>query len=80
MAEVQTEMDNGTDPADPRVQELARRWMGLVAEFTGGDPGITASVKAMWRNEPVIHGIDTAPARAMGAYIDKALAAWRTLE
>ena len=75
MAEVQAEMDRGTDPSDPRVRELARRWMGLVEEFTGGNPGIAASVKRMWETEDQIHGIDTAPVRAMGEYINRALAA-----
>jgi MerR family transcriptional regulator, thiopeptide resistance regulator len=75
MAEVQAEMDAGTDPASERVQELARRWMALVQEFTGGDPGITESLKKMWQQEPQIHGMDTGPVRAMGEYINKALAA-----
>jgi DNA-binding transcriptional MerR regulator len=74
-AEVQAEMDRGTDPTSPRVQELARRWMALVREFTGGDPGLAKSVKAMWEQEPVIHGMETAPVRAMMEYINKALAA-----
>jgi DNA-binding transcriptional MerR regulator len=75
MEEVRAEMDRGTDPADPHVQELARRWMGLVHEFTGGDPGITQSVKRMWQEETEIHGMETAPMRDMGAYIQRALEA-----
>ncbi len=31
----------GEDPGSPAVQELARRWMELVNEFTQGDPEIT---------------------------------------
>jgi DNA-binding transcriptional MerR regulator len=77
MAEVQAEMEKGTDPSDPRVQELARRWMGLVREFTGGDPGIARSVKSMWEQEDNIHGIDTGPVRAMGEYVNRALATSR---
>jgi hypothetical protein len=54
--------------------------MGLVQEFTGGDPGIAQSVRRMWQEEPVIHGIETAPVRAMGAYIEKALATSKPAE
>jgi DNA-binding transcriptional MerR regulator len=75
MEEVKAEMEKGTDPADPRVQALAQRWMGLVGEFTGGDPGIENSVKNLWQQEQHIHGIDTGPVRQMMDYIQKALAA-----
>jgi DNA-binding transcriptional MerR regulator len=73
MAEVQAAMDAGVPPTDPKVQALAQRWMGLVQEFTGGDPGIGASLKALWQNETNIHGIDTGPARKMMEYIQQAL-------
>src|SRR5918998_940393 len=36
MEQVRAEMEAGTDPANERVQALARRWMGLVRAFTGG--------------------------------------------
>lgn len=52
IAEVRGEMEKGTDPGDPRVQELARRWMALVKEFTGGNPGIEKSVGTMYQQEP----------------------------
>ena len=74
MAAVQAEMDKGTDPKAPEVQALARRWMEKVADFTGGDPGITASVSKMWNQESSIHGIDTGPVREMMTYIQRALA------
>jgi DNA-binding transcriptional MerR regulator len=51
IAEVKAEMEKGTDPASERVQELARRWKGLVEEFTGGDIQIAASVGRMYQNE-----------------------------
>jgi MerR family transcriptional regulator, thiopeptide resistance regulator len=38
----------GEDPAGPKVQALAARWMALVAAFTGGDPEITAGVGRAW--------------------------------
>ncbi len=75
MAQVQTEMDQGTDPTAPRVQELARRWMGLVRGFTGGNPEIANSLRTAWQEETTIHGIDTAHQRAMMAYISQALPA-----
>jgi DNA-binding transcriptional MerR regulator len=59
-AAVQAEIDAGTDPADPKAQELARRWFGLVNEFTGGDPSIFHSLRNMYQNEARIHGMDVA--------------------
>jgi MerR family transcriptional regulator, thiopeptide resistance regulator len=75
MEEVRAEMEAGTDPSDERVQALAARWMGLVAEFTGGDPGIERSLNNMWSQEENIHGIDTAETRELGEYVSRALAA-----
>jgi len=72
--EVRAEMDKGTDPSDPRVRELARRWMGLVREFTGGNPEIAKSVRNVWEQEESVHGMATAPMREMMAYVTKALA------
>jgi DNA-binding transcriptional MerR regulator len=75
MAKVQAEMDKGTDPADERVQALARRWKELVEEFTGGDPGITKSVGRMWQEETTIQGMDTGNMRGLMGYVQKAWAA-----
>jgi MerR family transcriptional regulator, thiopeptide resistance regulator len=50
---VEAERQRGTDPADPRVQELARRWTDLIEQFTGGDPGIRASLGRMYEEEGV---------------------------
>ncbi len=52
IAEVRAEMDAGTDVNSPRVQALAKRWKGLVEEFSGGDRGIETSVATMYRSEP----------------------------
>jgi DNA-binding transcriptional MerR regulator len=51
MQEVRAEMARGTDPKDPRVQALAKQWRDLIHEFTGGDPGIEASLKNLYRGE-----------------------------
>lgn len=75
MAQVQAEMDRGTDPADERVQQLARRWKGLVQEFTGGNPGITQSLGQMYKEETTVAGMDTAPMRRMMEYVGKAMEA-----
>ena len=52
IADVRAEMQKGTDPKDPRMQALAKRWMELVHEFTGGDPGVTQSLKNLYAGEP----------------------------
>jgi DNA-binding transcriptional MerR regulator len=75
MEQVQAEMDRGTDPADERVQQLARRWMGLVQEFTGGNPGITQSLGRVYQEETTVAGMDTAHMRRMMEYVGKAMAA-----
>jgi MerR family transcriptional regulator, thiopeptide resistance regulator len=74
MEQVRAEMEAGTDPSSERVQALARRWMELVREFTGGDPGIERSVDNMWQQEENIHGIDTGEMREMMAYVSRATA------
>jgi DNA-binding transcriptional MerR regulator len=75
IAKVQAEMDRGTDPADERVQQLARRWMELVREFTGGNPGIEKSMGNMWKEETNVHGFDTANMRKLMGYVGQAMAA-----
>jgi DNA-binding transcriptional MerR regulator len=59
-ATLRRELDAGTDPADPRLRPLAERGRELVTMFTGGDPGITVALKAMWEKEDpeqVSHGM-----------------------
>jgi MerR family transcriptional regulator, thiopeptide resistance regulator len=53
MAEVEAARSEDADPASERVQELARRWKGLVAQFTGGDAGIQRSLRRMYETEGV---------------------------
>ena len=49
MAEVETAL--GEDPAGPRVQALAARWIGLVEEFTRGDPEVAAGVRRLYADQ-----------------------------
>ncbi|WP_422931500.1 TipAS antibiotic-recognition domain-containing protein [Singulisphaera sp. PoT] len=77
IAEVRAEKEKGTDPADPRVQALAKRWFSLVEEFTGGDPGIRQSLTKLWKeqgdNLAAQHGSQSDP-RDVGDYIGQAKA------
>ena len=78
IALVRAEMEQGTDPAAPQVQALAKRWMDLVNQFTGGDPGVEQSVKQLWQeqgaNLVAQHGSEYDP-RPVSEYIGKAIAA-----
>ena len=73
---VREAMANGTDPADPKIQELARRWKGLVEEFTGGNHGIAQAVQTMYKEEgprlEARHG--NVPDAPMFEYMSKAFA------
>ena len=71
-------MEDGIDPAAPEVGILCGRYDALIGEFTGGDPGIMASLTEMYRQEggPEVmarHGMDM-PA-GLWAYIGRAKAA-----
>lgn len=50
-ATLREEMDKGTDPADPRLKPVGERSAELIQMFTGGDPGIQASLKRMYETE-----------------------------
>ena len=50
-ATLKQEMDDGTDPADPRLRPIGDRSRELIEMFTGGDPGIQASLKRMYETE-----------------------------
>ncbi|EYB68247.1 hypothetical protein DEIPH_ctg025orf0094 [Deinococcus phoenicis] len=67
MAEVLREMAAGTPASDPRVLDLARRWRGLVAEFTGGRADIGGTLNESYRANM------TPEMQAMWSYIGEAL-------
>jgi DNA-binding transcriptional MerR regulator len=50
-ATLKQEMDKGTDPADPRLAAIGERSRELLKMFTGGDPGIEASLQRMYETE-----------------------------
>jgi DNA-binding transcriptional MerR regulator len=78
IAEVRAEMGRGTDPADPRVQALARRWAGLVREFTGGNPEIARAAAKLNRDQGAQlreqHG-DAVPTPEVMEYVGRAMTA-----
>ena len=77
IAQVKAEMAAGTDPASPRVQELARRWHALIDEFTGGNAGIAQALNTMYQQEPSARqqaGVDS----DLAAYIGQVMAAARS--
>lgn len=72
IASVKEEMQRGTDPSDPKVKALAKRWMELIEAFTGGDAGIRESLKNFYRGEPQFaqqQGLES----GMSEYIQRAL-------
>ena len=50
-AALKTEMENGTDPADPKLRPIGERSRELLEMFTGGNPGIEKSLKTMYDTE-----------------------------
>ena len=66
----------GVEPTAPRVRKLVERMDELSSLFTGGDSGVSASVRSAWRHEPAaMSGDPTAPADAwhdLTAYLDHA--------
>ncbi len=75
IAVVEVERERGTDPADPRVQELATRWQGLLEAFTGGDPGIERSLRSMYEQEGVQAASHGALDEELMAYVGRAMEA-----
>ena len=55
----------GTDPSDPEMQQVARKWRELIELFTGGDDALLGSLKTMFQEE--------GPERASQGQIDAGL-------
>ncbi|MFC4148834.1 MerR family transcriptional regulator [Micromonospora mangrovi] len=76
IAQVQAELDAGTDPADPRVRALAGRWMELLEAFHGGDPGLRDSLYRMQaENSEQISQQYGGPSPALIDYVKRSVAA-----
>ena len=75
IAEVEAERAKGTDPTDPKVQDLARRWSALIEAFTGGDPGIRQSLQKMYETEGPEQASRGAVNAEMMAYMQRAIEA-----
>jgi DNA-binding transcriptional MerR regulator len=50
-ADLRAALEQGLDPADPKVQALEKRRQALVNTFTGGDAGIEQSLKRLWTEQ-----------------------------
>jgi DNA-binding transcriptional MerR regulator len=78
IAEIRTEMDRGTDPADANVQALAKRWQGLVEFTTNGDPAMAQAIKRHWEEDGdklvAQHGAEY-DSRPVWGYMEQAVAA-----
>jgi hypothetical protein len=48
LAEVEAALDE--DPAGPKAQALAARWIALIQGFTGGDPEIQKGLNNVWKD------------------------------
>ena len=75
---MRAEQAAGTEPTDPRMLELARKWQALIEQFTGGDEGIRQSLARMYQEE----GPETASRGMVDPelmrYVGQALAALRS--
>lgn len=72
--QARAEMEKGSDPASESVQVLARRWMELIRQFTGGDPGIEQSLNRMYQQEGPEVASRGAVDSAVSEYMRKAIA------
>jgi DNA-binding transcriptional MerR regulator len=51
VAEIETAIADGEDPAGAKAQALAQRWSELVRGFTGGDPEIQKGVNQLYSDQ-----------------------------
>jgi MerR family transcriptional regulator, thiopeptide resistance regulator len=78
--QAQTAMENDRDPASESVQALARRWLALIQEFTGGDAGVEKSLNTMYRAEGAEVASQGAGNSAVMEYMSRAISALKQLE
>jgi MerR family transcriptional regulator, thiopeptide resistance regulator len=75
IAEAEALRGDGVPPTDPRASALADRWAALVAQFTGGDEGVHASLNAMYETEGVERASRGAVSPELFAWMGEAVAA-----
>lgn len=73
--DIRREIEKGTDPTSEPALALARKYRGLIEEFTGGNPEIENSLRTMYQNEPGIAERYGGPDAYITAYIGKAIQA-----
>jgi MerR family transcriptional regulator, thiopeptide resistance regulator len=75
LADAEALRADGVAPTDPRVRPLTDRWAALVQQFTGGDPGIHASLNTMYETEGVERASRGAVSGDLFAWMGEAMAA-----
>ncbi len=78
--QAQTAMENDCDPASDSVQVLARCWLELIQEFTGGDAGVEKSLNTMYREEDAETASRGAVNSAVMEYMSRAISSLKQLE
>src|SRR5690348_586069 len=73
IAEARAHREAGTPPADPAMQDVARRWRGLIEQFTGGDDGIRESLVQMFREQGAERATHGAVDPELMAYVGEAM-------
>ena len=66
-------VSTGAPPESPQAQALARRWIALLLEETGGDEGLLMKLHSMHWNEPSLHSLTGVDRDGM-RYISHAMA------
>jgi MerR family transcriptional regulator, thiopeptide resistance regulator len=72
IAQARAEMEKGTDPSDPKVQALAKRWKELIEQFTGGNPQIAQALQKMYEQEDSMRQMAGVDPKLM-EYVGKAM-------
>ncbi len=67
MAEIRQHMEDGTPAEDPRILQLARRWLELFRSYAGDDPQTQAKIRG---------ACETVPELTEGTFMDKSMQAY----
>lgn len=76
MAEIRQHMEDGTPPEDPRILQLARRWLELFRSYAGDDPQTQAKIRTACEVVPELKE-GTFMDKPMQDYIRRAMAQLR---